>query len=238
MQSQKPQNKPLSITPFLAVCLSVLTGMQAQSPPKPDELVELNDVTLRTGTGKWLQATVSFTPKKHPNVETAYNKEFIDDVKLSLYIAFYNRTREINFRKERKKDYREPDLFDYYSSEVEILTMKVDNSAKQLHFLLPNELAERDGFHRNQKPVGYVVEMTIGGKAVEFKEGIQFESGGRKYSQARQSDAGAIQKFKEFAKAKSKDNEGLLIPAHEANVSYLQNAPAVRLGQPSNSNDQ
>ena len=113
--------------------------------------------------------------------------------------------------------------------------MKVDNTRKELHFLIPNELAERDGFNRTPKPVGHIVEMTIGGKQLEFKEGAEFESGGRKYSQFKSGDEVAIQKFKQFAQSKFKVNEGLLIPAHLVNATYLQNAPAVRLGQSSTS---
>ena len=117
-------------------------------------------------------------PRKHPNLETAYNKEFIDAAKLNLYLCFRNETREDNYRKGRKqkgRDYVEADLYDYYHAEIEILTMKVDNARKELHFLMPNELAERDGFNRVPNPVGHVVEMTIGGKQLEFKEAIVFD---------------------------------------------------------------
>lgn len=219
-----------------AILLSCSSAF-SQSLPRPGELIQLNGVTLQAGSGKWLTTTITFTPRKHPNAETAYNKDFVDDVKLTFYVAFYNKTREGNFRKEGKREgqqggYSEPDLYDYYHAEVDIVTMKVDGSKKELHFLLSNELAERDGFNRNPKPVGYVVEMTIGGKAIEFQDGIQFESGGRKYTQSKSDHARAIQAFKDYCKEKSRDNQGLLVPAHMLSASYLQNAPAVRIQPP------
>ena len=220
-----------------AVILLCCSSLFSQSVPRPGELIQLNGVTLQTGTGKWLTATVTFTPRKHPNAETAYNKDFVDDIKFTFYVAFYNKTREGNFRKEGKREgqqggYAEPDLYDYYHAEVDIVTMKVDGSRKELHFLLSNDLAERDGFNRNPRPVGYVVEMTIGGKAIEFQDGIQFESGGRKYTQSKADHARAIQAFKDYCKEKSRDNQGLLVPAHMVSASYLQNAPAVRIQAP------
>ncbi|NCG30152.1 MAG: hypothetical protein GWP27_06740, partial [Bacteroidetes bacterium] len=187
--------------------------------PKPDELVSLDAVTLQTSTGKWFTVTVSFTPRKHPDPEKAFNEDFIDDVKLDLYICLRNDSREKKFKRERKRegtDYVVADLYDYYHAGVEIITLKVDNIRKELHFLISNELAERDGFNRTVKPVGHVVEMTLGGVPIAFKEGIVFE----KYR-----EESVLEKFKEFAQTKSKANEGLLLPAHMVNANYLSNAP-------------
>tara|TARA_Y100000588_G_scaffold393027_1_gene507242 strand:- start:204 stop:890 length:687 start_codon:yes stop_codon:yes gene_type:complete len=194
--------------------------------PKPDELVSLDGVTLQTGTGKWFTVTVSFTPRKHPDPEKAFNEDFIDDVKLDLYVCLRNESREKKFKKERKRDYIEADLYDYYHANVEIITLKVDNIRKELHFLISNELAERDGFNRAVKPVGHLVEMTLGGVPIAFKEGIVFE----KYR-----EESVLEKFKEFCQSKSKVNEGLLLPAHMVSASYLSNAPAVKIGKTSSS---
>ena len=189
--------------------------------PKPDELVSLDAVTLQTGTGKWFTVTVSFTPRKHPDPKKAFNEEFIDDVKLEFYICLRNESRGKKFRKEGNRNFIEADLYDYYHASVEILTLKVDNIRKELHFLISNELAERDGFNRTVKPVGHVVEMTLGEVPIAFKEGIVFE----KYR-----EESVLEKFKEFAQTKSKANEGLLLPAHVVNANYLSNAPAVKMG--------
>ena len=196
--------------------------------PKPDELVSLDAVTLQTGTGKWFTVTVSFTPRKHPDPEKAFNEDFIDDVKLDLYICLRNDSREKKFKRERKRDFIEPDLYDYYHAGVEIITLKVDNMRKEVHFLISNELAERDGFNRTVKPVGHIVEMTLGGVPIAFKEGIIFEPDRTgKY----------LDKFKEFCQSKSKANEGLLMPAHLVSASYLSNAPAVRIGPSTSSSE-
>ena len=71
--------------------------------PKPDELVSLDAVTLQTSTGKWFTVTVGFTPRKHPDPEKAFNEDFIDDVKLDLYICFRNDSREKNLRRKGKE---------------------------------------------------------------------------------------------------------------------------------------
>jgi len=189
--------------------------------PKPDELVSLDAVTLQTSTGKWFTVTVSFTPRKHPDPDKAFNEDFIDDVKLDLYVCLRNDSREKKFKKERKRDFIEADLYDYYHAGVEIITLKVDNIRKELHFLISNELAERDGFNRTVKPVGHVVEMTLGGVPIAFKEGIVFD----KYR-----EESVLEKFKEFCQSKSKANDGLLLPAHLVSASYLSNAPAVKIG--------
>ena len=189
--------------------------------PKPDELVSLDAVTLQTGTGKWFTVTVSFTPRKHPDSDKAFNEDFIDDVKLDLYICLRNDSREKKFKRERKRNFIEADLYDYYHSSVEIITLKVDNIRKELHFLISNELAERDGFNRTVKPVGHVVEMTLGGVPIAFKEGIVF---------GKYLEENVLEKFKEFCQSKSKPNEGLLLPAHMVSANYLSNSPAVKIG--------
>ena len=142
-------------------------------------------------------------------------------MKLDLYICLRNDSREKKFKRERKRDFIEADLYDYYHSSVEIITLKVDNIRKELHFLISNELAERDGFNRTVKPVGHIVEMTLGGVPIAFKEGIVFE---------KHRQESILEKFKEFAQSKSKANEGLLLPAHLVSANYLSNAPAVKIG--------
>ena len=218
----KPQHYILSLVlGIIFFCSPLAAAPGFGKLPKPDELVSLDAVTLQTSTGKWFTVTVSFTPRKHPDPEKAFNKDFIDDVKLDLYICLRNDSREKKFKRERKRDFIEADLYDYYHSSVEIITLKVDNIRKELHFLISNELAERDGFNRTVKPVGHIVEMTLGGVPIAFKEGIVFE----KYR-----EESVLEKFKEFAQSKSKANEGLLLPAHLVSANYLSNAPAVKIG--------
>ena len=218
----KPQHYILSLVlGIIFFCSPLAAAPGFGKLPKPDELVSLDAVTLQTSTGKWFTVTVSFTPRKHPDPEKAFNEDFIDDVKLDLYICLRNDSREKKFKRERKKDFIEADLYDYYHSSIEIITLKVDNIRKELHFLISNELAERDGFNRTVKPVGHIVEMTLGGVPIAFKEGIVFE---------KHRQESILEKFKEFAQSKSKANEGLLLPAHLVSANYLSNAPAVKIG--------
>ena len=221
---------------------------------KPDEVVQLDRVFIEPGK-KWLSVNVGFTPKRqHPihdkklatkSTQSGFlgpplNEDFLDDVKLDLYVCFRNEARKKRWGeqtppKRLNVDYQEPDLFDYYHAEVDILTMKLD-TRKELRFLLSKEIAERDGFDKPSpnNPVGWIVEMTVLGttETLKFKNpapGIEFKIKGKKFSEFKTGDALAVESFKKFAKEKSKEKEGLLLPAHKVSGSYLENAPAIRI---------
>jgi hypothetical protein len=233
-------------------CSSIADGVEEL---KPDEVVQLDHITFESGE-KWLAVKVGFTPKRqHPIhdkklatkssqggfIEPPLNEDFLDDVKLDIYVCFRNETRKKRWgeqtpRKRLTVDYQEPELFDYYHAEVEILTMKL-NARKELLFLLSKEIAERDGFDRlsANNPVGWIVEMTVLGatETLKFKNptpGIEFKVKSKKFSEFKSEDKIAIESFKKYAKEKSKEKEGLLVPAHLVNAAHLTNAPAVRIG--------
>ena len=122
-----------------------------------DEFVRLTDkVTVTKATDNWLKATVSFALVKHPKLETAQrsrpatveealNLEYLDNVKVKLYLCFSNEYKKKLIKNSRLQDAL---FYQYYSAEIEYLTIKIDRSTKTANFLLPAPLAERDGFYK------------------------------------------------------------------------------------------
>ena len=231
-------------------CSSIADGVEEL---EPDKVVQLDRVTFELGE-KWLAVKVGFTPKRqHPihdkqlAIKSSFlgpplNEDFLDDVKLDIYVCFRNEARRKRWGEQTPPkrinvDYKEPDLFDYYHAEVEILTMKLDAS-KELLFLLSREIAERDGIDRlsAKNPVGWIVEMTVleATETLKFQRptpGIEFKVNNKKFSEFKITDKLAIESFKKYAKEKSKEKEGLLLPAHIVSGTYLENAPAIRIGK-------
>ena len=196
-----------------------------------DEFVRLTDkVTVTKATDNWLKATVSFALVKHPKLETAQrsrpatveealNVEYLDNVKVKLYLCFSNEYKKKLIKNSRLQDAL---FYQYYSAEIEYLTIKIDRSTKTANFLLPAPLAERDGFYKGGyvKLIGYAVEISQNGVPFEMKNSISFD----KYD--RQEDI--LRKFKEQAAANADKNKGILIPAHVVDSSYLDTSSAYK----------
>ena len=151
-----------------------------------DEFVRLADkVTVTKASDNWLKATVSFVLVKHPKlesikrsrpatVEEALNLEYLDDVKVKLYLCFSNEYKKKLINNSRMQDAL---FYQYYSAEIEYLTIKIDRSTKTANFLLPAALAERDGFYKGGyvKLIGYAVEISQNGVPFEMKNSISFD---------------------------------------------------------------
>ncbi len=217
----RPHNKQLMRIYLLALSLSLLTPVFSA-----DDYIDFQRLDLMSDQKKWLVATVQFSPKEHPNPKEALNEKFIDDVKVSIHLCFKNVTREKKIFRDTRRRPELPELLDYYHAEVEIPTIEVDGRPKSLSFLFPLEIAKRDGFDRVQKPFGYVVEISIGDTPLELEEPIVCEIS---------KQENVLKSFKDQALSKSTKNEGLLLPAHLVDISYmgrLENAPAVKFPEP------
>ena len=189
-----------------------------------DDYIDFQRLDLLSDQKKWLATTVQFAPKEHPNPKGALNEKFIDDVKVSIHLCFKNVTREKKIFRDTRRRPELPEILDYYHAEVEIPTIEVDGRPKSLVFLLPLEIAKRDGFDRVQKPFGYIVEISIGDTPLELEEPIVCEIS---------KQENVLQSFKEQALSNSTKTEGTLLPAHLVDVSYMgQNAPAVIFPKP------
>jgi len=202
----------------------------------PDEYVKLTGkVTVTKESETWIKASVPFGVIIHPKaqsysrskpttIDEVVNLEYLDNVKVKIYLCFSN---EYKKKALRSSSLKEIDLYQYYSAEVEYLTVKIDRNTKNAHFLFPTVLAERDGFYKGGyvKFVGYAVEISQNGVPFELTitDSIFFESNGRKIS-----DPIILGKFKAQAVEKSDKHKGLLLPAHLVSQNYLDPTTVVK----------
>ena len=188
-----------------------------------DDYIAFQRLDVRSDGRKWMTASLQFMAKTHPNPKGALNDKFIDDVKVELYLCFNNEVREKKIKADTGRKPNLKETLDCYHAIVEIPTLEVDSRLKTLVFLLPLEIAKRDGFEREQKPHGYIVDISIGGASVELKDPVVLEG-------FRQEEV--LKTFKEVAIENAAKNEGLLVPGHIVDITYLENAPAVKFPNP------
>ena len=202
----------------------------------PDEYVKLTGkVTITKESDMWIKASVPFGIIIHPKAQgysrskptkigDVINLEYLDNVKVKIFLCFSN---EYKKRALRSSSINDIEFYQYYSAEVDYLTVKIDRNTKNAHFLLPAILAERDGFYKGGyvKLVGYAVEISQNGVPFEITitDSIFFESNARKIT-----DPTILGKFKAQAMEKSEKHKGLLLPAHLINQNYLDPTMVVK----------
>jgi len=190
---------------------------------QPDQFAKIaNKVTITTETDSWLKVSVPFNIITHPRLESlrtsrpstieeAFNPDFVEDVKVKLYICFSNEFKKKVLRSSKLIDSQ---FYQYYSAEIEFKTIKVDRNTKYANFMFPAAIAERDEFGYGYiTPVGYAIEIHLEGIPVEISNAIAFE----KYR-----DENTLEKFKQQAEEKSGVNKGVLVPAHHIFPNYFQ----------------
>ena len=196
---------------------------------EPDQFIKLSgDVTVTKESDQWVKVSVPFSFVSHPLLERfksikptykdeVINIEYINKIKVRLSLCFTNELQKKILRTQKLPD---AEFYQYYTSEIEFLTIKFDRNTKYAHFLFPAAVAERDGFLTTYiKPVGYVVEILYDGIPLEFSDSIFFD----KYREER-----ILQKFKQQAQTNAPKNEGILIPAHEISSNYLDGVGPVK----------
>ena len=124
----------------------------------------------------------------------------------------------------RRSNLPEAEFYQYYSSEIEFLTIRADRNKKYVNFLFPAEIAERDGFlGAYVKPVGYVVEFIYDGIPLEISNNIFF---------GKYKEENILEKFRQMCQTNSPKNEGILVPAQVINSNqYLQGLGPVKENQ-------
>ncbi len=196
----------------------------------PDQFVKLGGkITISKESDQWVKASVPFTFVNHPLAEKfkarkpttkdeVINLAYIDNIKIKLSLCFSNELQKKTLRSQKLPD---AEFYQYYSAEVEYMTLKFDRTTKYAHFLFPAAIAERDGFLSSYiNAVGYVVEIIYDGIPLEISDSIFFD----KYREER-----ILQKFKQQAQSNASKNEGILLPAHLISSNYLDGAgPAKR----------
>jgi hypothetical protein len=190
---------------------------------QPDQYAKIaSKVTITAENDSWLKVSVPFNIISHPRLESlrtskpstieeAFNPDFIEDVKIRLYICFSNEFKKKVLRSSKLIDSQ---FYQYYSAEIDMMTIKVDRNTKYANFMFPSAIAEKDEFGSGYiTPIGYAIEIHLEGVPVEISSAIVFE----KYR-----DENTLQKFKQQAEEKSGVNKGVLVPAHHIFPSYFQ----------------
>ena len=150
---------------------------------EPDQFLRLTDVVKVTNeSDQWLKVTVPFEVVNHPlrskyeSIRTPTGKDevininYLDKLKIRISICFSNDLQKEKLRKQKLPD---AEFYQYYSSEIEFLTIKADRNKKYASFLFPTAIAERDGFLSSYvKAVGYVVEIIYDGIPLEISNNI------------------------------------------------------------------
>jgi len=185
--------------------------------------ISSNKIPIKKESDQWLRVSVPFKFQNHPKIlalkgsrpnslSQAFNPKFINNVKVRLWICFANKFKQSLLGSGN--NFKDSDFYQYYSSEIEFLTLDFDRSTKIANFLFPSAIAERDGFLQSSiKPVGFVVEILHDDTILELSNSVYFNYRG--------ATEEILEKFKSEALSKSADNEGILIPAHTIDQSYL-----------------
>ena len=195
----------------------------------PDQFVKLGGkITISKESDQWVKASVAFTFVSHPlaekfksrkpsSKEEVINLEYIDNIKIKLSLCFSNELQKRTLRSLKLPD---AEFYQYYSAEVEYMTLRFDRNTKYAHFLFPAAIAERDGFLSSYiNAVGYAVEIIYDGIPLEISDAIFFD----KYREER-----ILQKFKQQAQSNAAKNEGILLPAYKVSSNYLDGAGPVK----------
>ena len=197
---------------------------------EPDQFLRLTDtVKVTNESDQWLKVTVPFEVVNHPlkskyeSIRTPTGKDqvinlnYLDKLKIRISICFSNDLQKEKLRKQKLPD---AEFYQYYSSEIEFLTIKADRNKKLVSFLFPTAIAERDGFLSSYvKAVGYVVEIIYDGIPLEISNNIYF---------GKYKDESILSKFRQQCQANAPKNEGILISAHLISSNYLQGLGPVK----------
>ena len=195
--------------------------------------ISSNKLPIKKESDQWIRITVPFKFLSHPKIadlqgsrpstlNQAFNPDFIDNVKVKLWICFANKFKQNLLGSGN--NLKDADFYQYYSSEIEYLTLEFDRSTKNATFLFPTAIAERDGFLQSSiKPVGYVIEI--------LHEESKLELSNAAYFNYRGVTENILETFISEAISKSSENEGVLVPAHKINPSYLIGMGPVNVGK-------
>lgn len=209
---------------FLLIKLCLL---QVIAFANADQSVALDGkVTFIQESNSWLKLTVPFRvlelpdfllkKEKSVNPEDIINEKFLDDLKIKVIIC----CRNDFVRKEVRGDKKDIKFNEYFSSELELITMEVDRgSKKEAHFLFPKAVADKMELGYQPDLVGYVVEFSVNGNPLDITDSVSFD---------RYKTTDVLDKFRAEALSKSAQNENILIPAHLINPNYLENLGPVK----------
>ena len=216
---------------LLTFLLSIKIGLFAEA----DKYVKLaNKVSINAENDSWLRVSIPFNILSHPGleqfrtrrpstVEELFNPDYVDDLKVKIFLCFTNEFKKKTLRSSQLPD---SNFYQYYSAELTFETIKLDRNTKYANFLFPAAIAERDGFSSGYiNPTGYAIEISIGGRSMEISNAIMFD----KYR-----DEATLLKFKQQAQEKSPANTNTLVPAHYIFPAYNLKDAKLKAFSPNN----
>lgn len=212
----------------IGLLLFILNNLLTAEEPKIDEVIQLDGkISVAQDSDRWLRVTVPFMIKQHPDLislngrrpesmEELFNPEFLDGLKIKIWISFLNEFNRNTLRGDRK-DVR---FFDYFSAEIECIAVEIDKKTKRAEFLFPTVIAKMKDLGNYPKLTGYVIEFSRGGEVFKVSDQIAFLN----YDQEE-----FLEKYRMEAVNKSSENEGILIPAHLISDEFLRDlGPVIR----------
>lgn len=211
--------KIISITLLIASLQSLSFGQAKEQ--ELDQIIKLDGkIKVSSESERWLKITVPFLIVDHPDlekvqgkrpntIEEMFNPEFLNDLKINIWVSFMNEFK----RKELRGERQDVQYFDYYSAEIECLCLEVNRKTKKAEFLIPTMVAEMNGWGNYPEFTGYVVEFSRNGEIFKVCDQIKFFN----YDKDEY-----LEKFRVEALNKSSINEGILIPGHLISDTYLK----------------
>ena len=211
--------KIISITLLIASLQSLSFGQAKEQ--ELDQIIKLDGkIKVSSESERWLKITVPFLIVDHPDlekvqgkrpntIEEMFNPEFLNDLKINIWVSFMNEFK----RKELRGERQDVQYFDYYSAEIECLCLEVNRKTKKAEFLIPTMVAEMNGWGNYPEFTGYVVEFSRNGESFKVSDQIKFFN----YDKDEY-----LEKFRVEALNKSSINEGILIPGHLISDTYLK----------------
>lgn len=173
--------KILSQIFVLVTCVVSVTAQDA---------VEVKKVDFKKTSEDWVQMEVEMECLENPAAD-ARDKDYVEAVKVKVYLAY-----------ERDASAR---LYDYYSSEVEIVIMEAKEDYN-VYFYLPGLIAERDQLSQ-PAPAFYYVEVSVGGV-------VQAPQGRSKAISDSIANLQVLQSFLAKAEEGAARNEFMLLPIY------------------------
>ena len=213
---------------LIGILLQTVYNFVKAEELQSDQIIKLDGkITVSQESDLWLRVTVPFLVKQHPellklegkrpeSIEELFNPEYLDSLKIKIWISFFN---EFN-RNALKGDRKDVRFFDYYFAELECMAVEIDRKTKKAEFLFPAVIAKMRDWGNSPKPTGYVIEFSRRGKTFSVSDSISFLN----YDKEE-----VLEKYRMEALNNSSKNEGVLIPAYLINDNYLKDlGPVVR----------
>lgn len=151
--------------------------------------VDVDQVRFNSLRDDWIQVEIELSCLGNPSPE-ARNPRFVEKIKVKVYLAW-------------ERDAKER-LFDYYTSEVEIVIMEQGDD-RNVYFYLPGLIVERDRLKK--EPDYYYVEVSV-------NDEMQPPSGGSAAMSRNISNLEILNSFTAKANSESLQNDHLLMPIY------------------------